>query len=671
MIDAVERMKAAGRPEADAGASASIFGSAAGLAQSIETEEYFRISIYPILCAQSPVIAMGIASCLAYLIEQYRDTRVYRCLARIDSGDENSEISDSDFQFEIADWELTGLADNVVLCGQLEMGSAGCQLNLVLDSGLLDEREPQEFAHHFDSLAEAALGLPAIAAQLMAALAGPNYEQAVIEYATVDQDALATASLLENVFYWNLDVYLSFWGVDWRQDERLEQFREVAQLASIQRSEFAAWCLGMMTEQVMQAGLDELGEALLPAVSQSFAADPRMAGGAAAAATGLARLGFTDRAISFVEQYLVGEVEASVWQRAIEIQLEAAQIPGAIDTCQRALESGAQHPALYWQYAQMLINAETQEWAIEALLFIDPDAVAEEEQTAAEILQALKSHIELAPDNLRARQLVLTYMIDLEDPALWSQFEQLARNDTFGDLTGDIIDRLLDLPERNRAYEVLQSLADANPYAHVFLAQLALADEDHALAIDTIQACRAQLVELDDALETELQRLELSAKLPGFEAAFAELKLLLGSRSQITEEQVDLLESAIEIAPRMLDLYIVLSRCYLSWQDNESAREVLNDARARAGEAPQIELGLARILWARNEREQAISQLNAGLEAFPSDIYLLAQMANYLIINDQLEDARPYIARAETIAPSHRAIWQVRHLVAQKMAQES
>ena len=157
--------------------------------------------------------------------------------------------------------------------------------------------------------------------------------------------------------------------------------------------------------------------------------------------------------------------------------------------------------------------------------------------------------------------------------------------------------------------------------------------------------------------------------MPGFEASFAEIKLQLGSKGQITEEQVDLLESAVEIAPAMIDLYVVLSRSYLSWKDNESAQEVLHDARQRAGDAPQIELGLARILWARNEREGAIGQLNAGLEAFPSDVYLLAQMAHYLIANDQLEDARPYITRAETIAPSHRAIWQVRHLVAQKLAQ--
>ena len=75
----------------------------------------------------------------------------------------------------------------------------------------------------------------------------------------------------------------------------------------------------------------------------------------------------------------------------------------------------------------------------------------------------------------------------------------------------------------------------------------------------------------------------------------------------------------------------------------------------------------ARILWSQNERQNAISLLNAALERFPNDVHLLMQLASCLIENDQFEDARQYIALAETIAPSHRAILQVRQLIAQKM----
>ena len=546
---------------------------------------------------------------------------------------------------------------------------ADISLSLVLDSGLLDEREAHEFTFEFESLAQAVLELPQVAEQLMESLAGPNYERAIIEYASAGRDETQLLSLLENVFYWNLDVYLSFWGVEWLAEDRLEQYREVAALAVSHRSEIAAWCLGMMTEQVMQAGVAELGDVLVPEIAQSFDAGSPFAGGATAAATGLAKLGLYDPALALVERYLIPDAPAGAWYRAIDIHLAAAQIPDAIDTCQRALENGLEHAAIYWQYAQILISAETQAWDIAELVLVDPSQVPEDDQIPAEIMNALKAHVELAPNNLRAMQLGLVFMIQLGDAELWPYLEQLARQDISGEMTGEIVDRLLDLPDHNRAYDILRGVTDANPYAHAYLAQLALADEDQQLAMETIEACRVQLAALDESLESELERLELSAKLPGFDASFAEIKLLLSSKSQITEEQVDLLESAVEIAPRMIDLYVVLSRCYLSWKDSESARDVLNDARQRGGAAPQIELALARIRWASNDREGAISQLNAGLESFPSDIYLLTQMAIYLIANDQLEDARPFIERAESIAPSHRSIWQIRHLIAQKVAQ--
>ena len=95
---------------------------------------------------------------------------------------------------------------------------------------------------------------------------------------------------------------------------------------------------------------------------------------------------------------------------------------------------------------------------------------------------------------------------------------------------------------------------------------------------------------------------------------------------------------------------------------------MLREAAGPAGPDPQIDLGIARILWSQNQRDEAISMLNAARERFPNDVYLLMQLAACLIENDQFEDARQYIALAEMIAPSHRAISQVRQLIAQKLA---
>lgn len=669
MIDAAERMKSLGKQLQHDGTPSSIFGSAAGLAQSIESDEQFRISVYPIICAEKPEIAMGLAACLSYLMEQYRSTRVYRCFAKIDLNDDSGEISPSDYQFSVSEWELAGLADNVLLCGTLERNSEGYALHLALDLSLLNSSALEEFSYEYSSLADVVSALPRVAEQVMTRSAGGDEEQAIIVYSPLNTTDGDLESLLASVFEWNLDVYLSFWGVEWEEADRLAQYREVSAIGLKYESGFASWCLGMMARQVMQAGMEEEGEVLVPEVFQSFARDVRAAQGVAAAAIGLSNLGYVSQAIELLEPYLLPDSDASAWSAMIDIQLAAGQFTGAIDTCQRALESGLEHPALYWQYAELLINAETHDWSVDELLFIDPDEHDEADQMPLEIASALKLHLDLSPDNLRVLQLALAYMIDTGDEEVWVHFERLVQNDLTGDFAGDIIERLADLADHDRAYDVLERCLDANPYAHVYQAQLALADDDPQLASDTIEACRGRFAKIDSDLDADLQRLELKSRLPDFEESFAEIKLLLSTNRLVSEEQVDLLEGAVEISPGMIDLYLALSRCYLAWKDSESAYEVLGDAERRAGAHPQIELGLARILWSRNEREEAIAKLNAALEAFPGDVYLLVQMANYLIANDQLDDARQYILRAETIAPSHRAIGQVRRLVAQKMAQ--
>ncbi len=670
MISAAERMRALGK-RAQSGQASSIFGSAASLAQSIETEEQLRISFYPILCAAAPEAAMGIAACLGYLLEQYPKARVHRCFAKIDAADEDAEIKTSDYQFTVDDWELEGLADNVQLYGSLELDDGGARLCMTLDGDLFAAEAVDEFAYDCQSLAELVSRLPEIAASIMNRLDESSGRRVLIAYAPLPEEAPSLSSLLTSVFEWNLDVYLCFWGIDWTDDEITEQFAEAAEEARKSPDEFAGWRLGMMARQVMQAGLETHGDALVPLLADAFSLAPKFKPGLAAAALGLAELGYVDRAAAWLAQNLTADSPPSSWISMTGIQLAAGRLEDAIDTIQEALESGLEHPALYWEYAQLLIQAEAQELLVEELLLIDPDDYAVDLQISAEIAQALKGYINRASGDLGALQLALTYLIDIDDEEIWTYFERLVTEDLSGDFAGDIIERLLDIDEREAAYAILERAADANVYAQIFLAQLALADGDHELAKATIAKCRGRFAKIDEELEVELQRLELSARLPNFDAEFAEIKLLLGGNRSVSERQVELLEAAIEIAPKMVDLYVALSRCYSSWQDAESALEVMQDAERQAGEHPQIDLRLAQLLWAQRQREEAISRLNQGLAVFPGDVSLLAQMANFLIANDQLEDAREYLLRAEAIAPSHRAIWQARHLVAQKLAGRS
>lgn len=670
MLQAADRMRSLGKSSGDAGAPASIFGSAVGLAQSISSDEQFRISVYPILCEDMPDVAMGLAACLCYLIEQYPDTRVYRCFAKIDPADDGSEIRTEDYQFTVADWEFDGLADNVVLDGSLRTSGTAIELRLSVDSSLsASAADDESLIYSFDSLAEAAGALPAIALDVYRHLAADAGRVAVLEYEAPAPEASVIGLLLESVFAWSLDVYLYLWGVDWAAAEIQDQYLEFASLCEQNPCEFAFWCLGMMTKQVMQPGISQVGETLKPLIERVFPPADIAGSGVAAAALGLSQLGLAQRAVDLLAPYTQPQARAGIWRAMIDIRLAAGQFAEAIDTCQLALEGGLRQSVLYWRYAQLLMSAEVHEWPVEDVLLIDPDEYDEDAQLSAEIANALKLYLSAQNDDLGALQLALSYMLDAADDELWIYFERLVQADQEGIFAGEVLDRICELDDHERAYALLEEQLDSNPYSYVYLAQLALTDGDAQYAADMIAACRDDLAEIDEALEFELQGLALQATYEGIEEQLAETKVILNANRPAGDDVVDLLEQAIELAPKLLDLRILLARCYRSWKDDDSALEVLGEAEQQAGPAPEIDLGMAQILWARNEREAAVARLNRALQAFPSDVSLLAQLASYLIENDQFDDARQLIARAETISPSHQAVWHVRRLVAAKLAQ--
>ena len=670
MLNAAERMKSIGRRAASGPSTSSIFGSTDILSDTINTEDPFRIAVYPIVSDAMPDLAMGIASCLCYLLEQWPGIKVYRCFVKIEADEDDSDITSDDYQFSPTDWELDGLDDNLALYGSATLQEATAQLQLHIDASMVEAEIDPVLTFDYQSVPELLSALPTVAAELVLNLFDQAPLYLVIDYPKFEQKSALILSMLEDLFAWNLDLYLSHWAVEWPDDEIESQFLSLAKICHEIGSDFAFWCLGMACQQIMQLGLEEQGEVIVPLVNRAFGDDGAAARGRALAALGLSRLGHVDRALTTLEELAANNVEPSLWYTLIEILLGAGNASEAIDACQRALETGIEHPALYWKYAELLMVSETNDWLIEDVLLIDPDDIDESEQIPCEIIGALKTLLKSQPDNLQALQLALMYMIDVEDFEMWDYFEQLVSRDENSTYLGEIIERLADAESLTPAYQILQnSIVEpvANPYLYANLARLAIVDGNSQFAKQQLQECRRVIETVDEELELELQRLELSADRPDFEQSFAEIKVLLNAKRSIRESDVELLEEAIEIAPRMIDLYVTLSRCYLNWRDNDSAIEVLNEAKNRAGNHPRIVLGMAQIQWTRMMRDEAILTLNAGIAEFPNDVSLLAQTASYLIENDQLDDAKQFVERAESIAPSHDALMQLRRYIASSM----
>ncbi len=664
MNRAAERMRLLGKQRHDEGAPSAIFGSAAGLAQSIQTDERLRLSLYPILCGDMPEMAMGLASCLAYLLEQYPDTRVYRCFAKIDETDASGEITTEDYQFTLDDWELAGLADNVVIWGSLKTAEQ-FTLTLIADVSLLTNDDSLEFDFEFDSLSHAVRSLPKVAAQLIEALAGGGQAPAIVGYSDIGQGDLLD-KLLQMVFDWNLDVYLQLWGEDWGETNISAQFDETLELERLKDGDFAAWCLGMMAKQVMQLGLEDIGETLVP---QVFAAAKEVGPAAIPAlAQGLAALDYYDEAISILERSLNPDAEACLWHRLGEILLDAGKFTDAVNIAQEALEAGLQHPALYMQYAQLLMTAEAHGWDIDDVLLIDPEEINEDAHITQEIANALKLYLTQMSRNLGALQLALSYMMTAEDDELWIWFERLVKADLDGEYLSEACDQLLDLADWSPAVDILQRHSNENARAFLYLAQLALEAGDNESAADWIAQCRAK-IEDGDPLELELQGLDLRLNLEGFEETFAEIKLSLRAGRALSQRDMELLEAACEISPQLAESHLALAQGYLSWQDRDTAMEVMQQAQEVVGVDPQLTLGMVQFLLANQDDAEAMRTLNAGLEATPNDVPLLSQMAMILIAHDKMDEARYYISIAEAIAPSHSAIGQLRRLVAERMAQ--
>ena len=666
MIRAAQRMRGLGKRSEEGGAPSSIFGSALNLSQSIGTEENLRIGLYPILCADAPEMAMGLASCLAYLLEQYPDTRIYRCFTKIDQNAASGEITSEDYQFSPDDWELAGLADNVQIWGSLDIGD-GVALSLTADVRLLSNEDDLALAFKYDSLASAVLGLPQVAAQVYEALVGGAAAPAIVGYSDIGQGDLLD-QLLPMVFDWNLDVYLQLWGEGWDERDLLHQFDEALAFERRKEGDFAAWCLGMMAKQVMQPGLDELGEAL---VARAFeVVDELSLAAMPALAQGLAALDYYDEAAKILEQSLEPDSDPSIWHSLAEILQDAGKFYDAVVIAQEALEAGLQHPALYMQYARLLMSAETTGWTIDEVLLIDPDEVDEDAQIQQEIANALKLCLAQAPDDLEALQLALMYMMSAEDDETWIYLERLVKADSNADYLHEVLFRLADIDDWSPAKTTLEGLVDENPHAFAFLAQIAVDEEDFVRAAEWIEKSRAASNH-SQSVEQELQRIDLQIRAPGFAQRFAEIKLELRAGNRLSDSQISLLESACEIAPQLAEMHITLAYGYMSWDDMETALEVTREAHASVGTDPQFALGMAQLQWRNQQQDEALATLTYALDASPNEVSLLTQMANFLLANGQMDAARDYLALAESISPSDQALARTKATAARLQAQKT
>lgn len=669
MNSVAQRLMSVGKTKQANNAESAIFGSSQNLASNIDDASSYRIAIYPIISSQDPEIAMGIATVMAYILEQYSKVTVYRILAKVDvesSDEEEWDIAES--QFSLNEWNFEGLDDNIQIYGKLSRSDEAVELRLTIDNSLLDDSEVTEIEHTAVTIEALVAQLPIVVSNIMSKLRGEMFtdqEELIISYR--DDEIADIDDILSAVFYWNLDLYFHFWGVEWLDDEIINQFTEILDIARAKNNHFTSWCAAMMMKQVLQIGVESIGEILVPFLDEVTALDT--ANTSAILSQGLLQLGYVDDAIRVVENSISkGEQSLSTWYALINIYVASGFITKAIEAVQRAIENGADYEWIYARYGYLLMQAEAREIFIEELMLIDPEEYEDEDQIAEEIIAAFEKALMLNPDNIQVLYTQFPYIIEQFHDSLWDKFGRLVKLDSGGYLVRDIVEQLYEVDDLTPAFDALRKQSEENPEnVSIFLnlAHLAIVDANPSLAETYIERCKQ--IKSGKSIATELQRLTLLAKYEDFDHHYAELTTVIGAGRALSQDDVDFLEESIEVAPLFANLYITLAQAYLGWQDFDTALEVLQEGNTKADTSPEILRLIAVVLWKKGKSEEAFTYLNQGIGQFPNDVGLLTQIATFLIENDQLDDARPYIERAEVIAPSHPYLWQIRKMIASNL----
>jgi len=648
----------------------AIFGTAGQLARSIETGPSTRIGMWPIVSADHAEAAMGIGAWLALLLERWPDVVVYRLFARLEGDPEAYTHSISASQFDIDDWQVEPLDENAALWGTLIQDAGLWVLKLNLENDLEEGDDIHQFSLSEPSLAALLTNLPDVAAQIVEKL---NVTRTVLEpYPAFSAPDETLQPMLRALFDWHLNLMLYLWGKSWSEKEARSNFETLISTAET-LPQAVTWAVSSAAAHGIQPGYGAIADFLVSFVSQIIALLPDYPEPAVVLGAALYRYGQPDDAIELVEAATEAYADSvRTWLTLAQLYQVSGRALEAVDVYQSAIENEAVNALLYRRYGALMTALAADGRKIDEFILIDPDDYDEAFMTY-EAIEAYEEALALEPDSADALQrqaLLLTEL--MADDDLWAVFERLVEHDETGDLVREVIDGLFVLDDLVPAVNVLETAIVKNPGRvdlHLNLAALYLlmeAGEDARRILD-----HAETLTDDPLILSEIIRMTLYADNPDFEARFAELSGLVDAGHSPRAEDADFLEKTIESAPDFVEAYVVLAKTYINWGETDDALDTLLDGYKEAPEDPQLVECLAELLWESGQDELAFEYLNKAIEKHPNYVPLLAMTGQYLVEDEQLEAAKPYLARAEAISPRHPALSRARAEIAQILSERN
>ncbi len=649
---------------------AAIFGTAGSIGQALNARALpVRIGLWPIQSQSEPQVAMGLLVVLGYLLERYRMIRVYPLLARVDGAPETYNWQIELSQFEVEDWQLDDLDDNVGLWGKLTRVDEAIKFEVTVENDLettTKEDETYSFSYEADNLTSLLGLLPQIAADIAASLDADDLD--ILSPAPVFNDMSENDlnGALEQVFQLELQLYLSLWGKEWPEAEVIKQIDGLL-TDTLPLNEFGAWLAAQVVARlIVYIDLD-----FVPIVRQILSVSTN----SSTAVVILSRALFDKphtvaQAIELLRNAIANQRgDANIYLALSEMYRSTGRVTEMVDAFQDAIDSGYSDIPLLQQYASVMTALNYNNHEIDTFVMVDPDEYVED-TLLWEAIETYEAILEQAPDSVEAQSRQLQQLLEVEQGGerLWSAFRRLVQVDTTGEQVRAIVDGLYVVEDLTPAIHILQAAADEaadNVDRQLNLAAAYIMDEQTDAAKTILNSART-LTDKADVLE-DIEHLELMADDPEFEMHLGEITDILDAGNSIDSDEVEFLENILEKVPTFAEAYLLLAQAYSHWDEQSTAIETLLDGHRLLPDNPDIIVQLSEQLWETGEEELALKYLGVGLSKNPNYVSLLALTGLYLFEDGQAENARAYLQRAESLAPRHPMLARVRQQIAQSV----
>jgi len=667
--------------------NSAILGSMRNLAQALDAAVIIpelRVGLWPIRSKNKPEVAMGIGMILALLLDRCRSIQVYRLLAQVDGDPQEYHWTITQSQFDIDEWQIDGLDENIAIWGSLDQDDNNHILMLEIESDLLETEETKQFRYTASSLGGIIAQLPEASRVIADYIGAEAFSSILPAFEVVEWDELSLENLLTEVFYWERDIWLWMWGKGWPSDTVLRSQDRLSAVGRALEADLGAWVVSKTiarTTSPVYAPLNEILLPLLEDIAETFSSYPHAA---STLGISLFSAGERLRAYDLLEMAVENHPNDMVnWLALAELYWQGNEIGQALETFQRAINAETVSSDLYSRYADLLVLLHSNGVALnigaertgstgrhytEDLVLTDADE-HKSESLVHEAIEAYKLALDVNPKNLDALLQLILHMIDAGTVEIWTRFSQLVDLDREGESLRAIVEMFHMLEDIHPGVNILKKAILESPDnlgLRINLAVAYLNDEQYEAAQAELEKARS--LTTDPQLSAEIERLALSANDPEFEAQFGEIVDLINADVELSTENVEFLEDILDKAPRFPQIYVLLAIAYRKWGETEDALDVLLGGQKLLSQNPEIIGLLVEILLDSGEEELAFDYLNKGLAENPTHVGLLTLTGKCLFDNGQEDTAREFLQRAESLNPRHPSLIQARMHIAGKVS---